>query len=80
MDRGNQLYAEARWQEAISEYEAGALIEHAPVFEYNLGQFHRKCGDYQAALLHYDRFVTDGQPEGFEGQVEVADHRMPEQI
>lgn len=64
LDRGNQLYAQARWQEAISEYEAGATIEHVPVFEYNLGQCHRKRGDYQTALLHYDRFVTDGQPEG----------------
>lgn len=64
LDRGNQLYAQAKWQEAISEYEAGARIEHASVFEYNLGQCHRKRGDYQAALLHYDRFVTDGQPEG----------------
>jgi hypothetical protein len=64
LDHGNVLYKEAKWEEAIGEYEAGAKIEPAPVFDYNLGQCHRKRGEYQAALHYYDRFVTNGQPEG----------------
>lgn len=64
LDRGNRLYKEAKWEEAITEYVAGAKVEPAPVFFYNLGQCHRKRGEYQAALLFYERFVTSGQPEG----------------
>lgn len=64
LDQGNRLYKQARWEEAIREYEAGAKIEPTPVFDYNLGQCHRKRGEYQAALLYYDRFLTKGHPEG----------------
>jgi hypothetical protein len=64
LDEGNRLYKTGKWEDAIREYEAGAKIEAKPVFDYNLGQCARKRGDYQAALLYYDRFLIKGQPDG----------------
>jgi hypothetical protein len=64
LDQGNRLYKSGQWADAIREYEAGAKIEAKPVFDYNLGQCARKRGDYQAALLYYDRFLAKGQPDG----------------
>src|SRR5688500_8879804 len=64
LDQGNRLYKSGQWEDAIREYEAGAKIEAKPVFDYNLGQCARKRGDYQAALLYYDRFLAKGQPDG----------------
>lgn len=36
----------------IVEYNAGALVEPAPVFDYNLGQSYRQLGKYREALWH----------------------------
>src|SRR5690348_7410836 len=62
LDRGNNLYNIGSFEDAIIEYKAGALIEPAPVFDYNLGQSYRQLGKYQEALWHYDRFLNKGQP------------------
>jgi tetratricopeptide (TPR) repeat protein len=64
LDRGNKLYNVGSFADAIVEYKAGALIESAAVFDYNLGQAHRQLGKYREALWHYDRFLHKGQPTG----------------
>ena len=64
LDRGNKLYNLRSFDEAILEFKAGALIEPAPVFDYNLGQAYRQLGKYKDALWHYDRFLKYGQPTG----------------
>jgi tetratricopeptide (TPR) repeat protein len=64
LDRGNRLYNIGSFEEAIAEYKAGALVEPAPVFDYNLGQSNRQLGKYREALWHYDRFLHKGQPTG----------------
>jgi hypothetical protein len=61
---GNKLYGVRSFDEAAAEYKAGALIEPAPVFDYNLGQCFRQLGKYQEAIWHYNRFLTRGNPEG----------------
>jgi tetratricopeptide (TPR) repeat protein len=61
---GNRLYGVRSFEEAAGEYKAGALIEPAPVFDYNLGQCYRQLGKYQEALWHYERFRTRGNPQG----------------
>jgi tetratricopeptide (TPR) repeat protein len=61
---GNKLYAIREFDSAIAAYKAGALIEDAPVFQYNLGQAYRLAGKYQEALWHYDRFVRRTNPTG----------------
>jgi tetratricopeptide (TPR) repeat protein len=64
LDRGNALYNTRSFAEAISEFKAGAVVDGAPVFDFNLGQSYRQLGNYQAALWHYDRFLKYGQPAG----------------
>jgi tetratricopeptide (TPR) repeat protein len=64
LDRGNNLYNIGSFDDAIGEYKAGALVEPAPVFDYNLGQANRQLGKYREALWHYDRFLNKGQPAG----------------
>lgn len=64
LDRGNKLYNIRSFDEAITEFKAGALIESAPVFDYNLGQAYRQLSKYQDALWHYDRFLKYGGPTG----------------
>ena len=62
--RGNKLYGIRSFEEAVKEYKAGALVEAAPVFDYNLGQCYRQLGKYQEAIWHYKRFITRGDPQG----------------
>jgi tetratricopeptide (TPR) repeat protein len=64
LDKGNKLYNIRSFDDAITEFKAGALIEPAPVFDYNLGQAYRQLGKYQDALWHYDRFMKYGEPTG----------------
>src|SRR5262245_45775259 len=61
LDRGNNFYDVGAFKEAIDEYKAGAIIESAPVFDFNLGQAHRQLGLYREALWHFDRFLHKGQ-------------------
>jgi tetratricopeptide (TPR) repeat protein len=61
---GNRLYGVRSFDDAAAEYKAGALIEPAPVFDYNLGQCFRQLGKYQEAIWHYERFATRANPQG----------------
>lgn len=60
--QGNRLYRVRKFDEAIIEYQAGAVIELAPVLDYNLGQCYRQLGRYTDAIWHYDRFIKNGRP------------------
>jgi tetratricopeptide (TPR) repeat protein len=59
---GNRLYRIRKFDEAIAEYQTGAVIELAPVFDYNLGQCYRQLGKYKDAIWHYERFLKNGRP------------------
>jgi tetratricopeptide (TPR) repeat protein len=60
--QGNRLYRLRKFDEAIAEYQAGAMIEPAMVFDYNLGQCYRQLGKYVEAIWHYERFLKHGHP------------------
>lgn len=62
--QGNRHYRVRKLDEAIAAYQAGAVIEPAPVFDYNLGQCYRKLGRHADAIWHYERFLRNGRPEG----------------
>lgn len=64
LERAIRLYNTRSFEEAITELKAGALLEPAPVFDYNLGQANRQLGRYEDALWHYQRFLANGQPTG----------------
>lgn len=59
---GVRLYRMGDFEEAIKEYKAGALIEDAPIFYYNLGQAYRKVGNYDKAIWNYQRFLDRAKP------------------
>lgn len=61
--QGNRLYRLRKFDEAIAEYQAGAMIEPALVFDYNLGQCYRQIGKYAEAIWHYERFLKHGQAD-----------------
>lgn len=64
LSQGNKLYRLRNFEQAIEAYKAGALIEDAPVFAYNLGQCYRQLGTYDAAIWHYERFLSRANPQG----------------
>lgn len=64
LDRGNRLYHMRSFEQAIGEYKAGALLEPATVFDFNLAQSYRQLGKYKEAIWHYERFLKYGEPEG----------------
>lgn len=60
--QGNRLYRVRKLDEAVAAYQAGAVIEPAPIFDFNLGQCYRKLGRYADARWHYERFLRNGRP------------------
>lgn len=64
LSAGNKLYRIREFEKAAEEYKAGALIEDAPVFYYNLGQCYRQLDRYEDAIWHYERFIERGKPTG----------------
>ncbi len=60
--QGNRLYRLRKFDDAVAEYQAGAMIEPVAVFDYNLAQCYRQLGKYTEAIWHYERFLKNGQP------------------
>lgn len=59
--RGNQLYQEGRYDEAVTELLAGYGVDPKPDFLYAIGQAERKRGDCKAAIRYYQQYVDTGQ-------------------
>jgi tetratricopeptide (TPR) repeat protein len=57
LDKAGKLYSIRSFEEAAAEYKQGALIEAAPVFDYDLGQCYRQLHKYQDAIWYYQRFI-----------------------
>ena len=55
---GNRHLDLEHYDEAIQEYEAGALIEPVPIFWLNIGLAHRKAGRYGDAARAYRTFLA----------------------
>jgi len=59
LDKATKLYDVRSFEQAIEEYKAGALVEAAPVFDYDLGQCYRQLHRYKDAIWHYQRFLRE---------------------
>ena len=55
---GNRHLDLEHYDEAIDEYEAGALVEPVPIFWLNIGLAHRKAGRYADAARAYRTFLS----------------------
>lgn len=61
--KGSDHYKKGELAEAAAEYEMGAAIEAAPIFDYDLGQCYRRLGDDEKAVDHYEKFLAvDSRP------------------
>lgn len=57
LERASKLYNVRSFEDAANEYKAGALIEPAAIFDYNLAQCYRQLHRYPEAIWHYQRFI-----------------------
>ncbi len=55
--RGTELYRQARYREAIGEFEAAYRLRPHGVIQYNLAQCHERLGDLAAALGAYHEYL-----------------------
>lgn len=72
---GNRHLDLEHYDEAISEYEAGALIEPVPIFWLNIGLAHRKAGRYAEAARAYRTFLSKiaEEPDAEQIRTQVED-------
>lgn len=55
--RGTELYRQARYREAIVEFEVAYRLRPHGVIQYNLAQCHERLGDLAAALGAYHEYL-----------------------
>ena len=58
---GVSLYKEAKYVEALAEFERANEIAPHPLVLYNMGITYRAMSKYGAALRHLERFVSEGK-------------------
>jgi len=59
LDVATKLYDIRSFEQAIEEYKAGALVEPAAVFDYDLAQCYRQLHKYKDAIWFYQRFLKE---------------------
>jgi hypothetical protein len=69
---GTRLYKQARYREAISEFEAAYRIKPHGVIFYNLAQCHERLGDIPAALRAYHEYLRAMPGAEDRGTVQAA--------
>lgn len=57
--KGTELYRQARYREAIAEFEAAYKAKPHGVLHYNIAQCHEKLGDIPAALRSYHEYLRE---------------------
>jgi tetratricopeptide (TPR) repeat protein len=55
--RGEKLYALAKFTEALDEYQEAFDAKPIPDFLFNIGQCYRNLGDYAAAVFSYKKYL-----------------------
>lgn len=80
LDVATKLYDIRSFEQAIEEYKAGALVEPAAVFDYDLGQCYRQLHKYKDAIWHYQRFLKESPqtPEHDEAVKKFIDQMQAE--
>jgi tetratricopeptide (TPR) repeat protein len=70
-ERGKELHAAGKYQEAATEYLAAYDRFPAPAFLYNVAQVYRLAGDKQNALENYRKYLAQ-EPDG-EGSADARE-------
>ncbi|HUU22288.1 MAG TPA: tetratricopeptide repeat protein, partial [Phycisphaerae bacterium] len=61
-EKGTLRFDEARYEEAIANFEAAYEITGAPEILYNIGRCHEELGHDRTAVTYYERYL-DQQPD-----------------
>jgi tetratricopeptide (TPR) repeat protein len=56
-ERGEKLYALAKFREALDEYQKAFDAKPIPDFLFNIGQCYRNLGDYDSAIFSYRKYL-----------------------
>lgn len=74
-ERGEKLYALAKFREARDEYQLAFDASPLPALLFNIGQCNRNLGDYDAAIFSYRKYLTLAPDATNRAQVEqlIAD-------
>src|SRR5690242_17142451 len=71
-NKGTAFYSQARYEEAIAEFEAAYRAKPHGVINYNLAQCYEKLGDIGKALSKYQDYLREVPDAKDRGTVEVA--------
>lgn len=55
--RGEKLYALAKFSEALDEYQEAFDAKQIPELLFNIGQCYRNLGDYKSAIFSYRKYL-----------------------
>ncbi len=58
-ERGASLYDQARYREAILEFEAARALSSASALEYNIGRCYERLEEWTLAADAFDRYLRD---------------------
>lgn len=71
-NKGTALYSQARYEEAITEFEAAYRVKPHGVINYNLAQCYEKLGDIAKALGKYQDYLREVPDAKDRSTVEAA--------
>src|SRR2546425_5930425 len=57
-DRGETLFALAKFDQALEEYQKAFDAKPLPDFLYNIGQCYRNLGDYDQAIFSFKKYLN----------------------
>jgi tetratricopeptide (TPR) repeat protein len=69
-ERGQKLYALAKFREALDEYQQAFDARPIPDFLFNIGQCYRNLGDYDSAIFSYKKYLATAPDAPNHAQVE----------
>jgi hypothetical protein len=73
---GVELYKEAKYTEALAEFERAYEISPHPLVLYNIAVCHRELSHYQQAVKFYRRFITEGKGQVPNAKLTVAQQEL----
>jgi hypothetical protein len=73
---GVALYKEAKYAEALAEFERAYEIEPHPLVLYNIATCHRELSHYGEAVKYYQRFLSEGKGKVPPGRLKEAQSEL----
>jgi hypothetical protein len=78
--KGKDAYSQARYQEAIAEFEQANTLRPAAVLHFNIAQAYEKLGDIPKALTSYHTYLREDPAASDAASVNVAIHNLEKRL